>query len=493
MGSPERLLERLRWALWVAILLTTPVTSFPHFPLPQALGEALVRPLSLYPLAALLMLEFFKPGLTRHRPARMLGPLLAFVASAVASTALAFLDPPLPLRNQTALSRALRGVVTLAAGVAFLLVTSKMASNQHRLRSSIRWLCLGLSIDVAWGLLQGSRLVFRWPHYAPLNAVQRLVSIWDMHEYRVTGFAYEPSWFADQMAVLYLPLLAASLLSGVRIMVQRRMGWLVEAGLLAGAFLCLTLTYSRGGVLVLMVSWVLGLGTSAVLMRGEIWAWIRRTLGPASRGPRRRIVLILKGLVVLGAVLGVVVLIGALGARNEYFALLWRNLERVRSLPSYFLSLGASTRYALTSAAWGVFQDHPLLGVGLGQSGFYLFDRLPDWALDRNPEMAFLLLPTSWTFPNPKNLWVRLLAETGLVGALFFAVFLVLCALGSIALLSQQQPVYRLAGLYGMLAVPAVFVSGFSLDSLALPTMWMALGLVVSAVEGCKRECQGGA
>lgn len=480
--------EPIRWALWVALLLAVPVTSFPHFPFPQALGEALVRPPGLYPLCAILALELFRPTPGMGRVPRLLRPLLAFAAIATALTALALVDPPLALRGQTPFARALRGVATLGIGMAFLLATWRMASSPARLRSSIRWLVIGLSISVLWGLLQGSRLVFRWPYYAPLNAVQRLVSIWDLNLYRVTGFAYEPSWFADQLAVLLLPMLIASLLTGARVVVRRKLGWLVEVALMVAGLICLTLTYSRGGVLTFVLSTVLGLGTAAGLLRDEIGRWFRPERSGSRPAVGRWIPVAARVAAALVVVAGVVLVVGMLATRNEYFMLLWKNLAKVGELPSYFLSLGASTRYALAAAAWAVFQDHPLLGVGLGQSGFYLFGRMPDWALDRNPEMAFLLAPWSWTFPNPKNLWVRLLAETGLVGMLFFVVFLLLCAAASFALLSRRAAVYRLTGLYGMVAVPAVVISGFSLDTLALPTIWIALGLIVAGIEALKAD-----
>ncbi len=488
MPQQRQVLEQVRWLLWTAVLLSVPITSFPHFPFPQAFGEALVRPLGLYPVAAIAALELLDPTLGRRRLPRVLGPILTFAAVAVALTALAALDPPLPLRGQTPFSRAVRGVATLGIGMAFLLVTWRMVSSAARLQSSIRWLVVGLSIAVLWGLLQGSRLVFRWPYYAPLNAVQRLVSIWDLNPDRVTGFAYEPSWFGDQLAVLYMPLLVSSLVTGTRILAWRKLGWLVEAALLFGGLICLTLTYSRGGFVAFALSSVLGLGAATVLQRDEIGRWLRQRRSVREPGAGRRIAVSARAGAALVVVVGVVLVVAMLATRNEYFMLLWKSLAKVGELPSFLLSVGASTRYALTAAAWGVFHDHPVLGVGLGQSGFYLFDHLPDWALDRNPEMAFLLAPWSWTFPNPKNLWVRLLAESGLVGMLFFTVFLLLCAAASVALLSQRGSEYRLTGLYGMLAVPAVFISGFSLDSLALPTMWIALGLIVSGVEALKAD-----
>jgi len=482
MTPTRRTRERIRWALWVGLLLSIPVTSFPYFPLPQAFGEALVRPLALYPLGALLMMEVLVPEPPRRKWPRVLAPILAFAAVATAVTALALLDPALPIRDQAPLARAARGEITLAIGLGFLFMTWRMAATPERIRASLRWLLIGLAVSVGWGLLQGSRLVFRWPYYAPLNAVQRLISTWDLNPYRVSGLTYEPSWFADQLVVLLFPALLASLLSGSRLLVRRTGGWLAEAALFGAGLICLALSYSRGGALTFAVSTVLGLGVA--LLSG--WLHLRGT--PTSRatrpdaGRRNWRKLALRTALVLAVAVPLAAILGTLASRNEYFALLWQSLGKLQDLPAYFLSLGASTRYALAVSAWEVFRAHPLAGVGLGQSGFYLFDHIPNWALDRNPEMAFLLAPGSWTFPNPKNLWVRLLAETGIVGSVFFLVFLLLLAAGSLSLLSRRSPFQRLIGLYGVISGPAILLSGTSLDSFALPTLWIALGIVASGI-----------
>jgi hypothetical protein len=49
----------------------------------------------------------------------------------------------------------------------------------------------------------------------------------------------------------------------------------------------------------------------------------------------------------------------------------------------------------------------------LGASGFYIYQNLPDWSLTTVPEIASSLSPENRLYPNPKNLYVRLLAETG--------------------------------------------------------------------------------
>ncbi len=62
-------------------------------------------------------------------------------------------------------------------------------------------------------------------------------------------------------------------------------------------------------------------------------------------------------------------------------------------------------------------------GRGLGADGFYIYQNLPDWIMTMVPEIASQLSPTSTLYPNAKNLYVRLLAETGLIGFVLFLGF----------------------------------------------------------------------
>jgi O-antigen ligase len=108
-------------------------------------------------------------------------------------------------------------------------------------------------------------------------------------------------------------------------------------------------------------------------------------------------------------------------------------------------------------------------------------DHLPGWAYDRIEEITFLVAPDSNLFPNPKNLWARLLAETGIVGTLLFLVFVLLVLVAALALMRHHDLRARYLGTAGMMSWLAVVVQGFSLDSFALPTMWMSFAIVGSA------------
>jgi hypothetical protein len=375
----------------------------------------------------------------------------------------------------------LRAGATLAAGIAFYLTAVRMAGREGGLAASARWLTLGLAAATAWGLLQSSRLIWNWPHYAPLNTIQRLLSVRDMHRYRVTGFSYEPSWFADQLVGLAIPFLAAASIAGLPLLGKGRPARLLELGLLGAEVVVLLLTYSRGGVLSLVVSAIVVALLLAASRWGPALSWRRRRSAPAAPpAARARRGTLRLGLLVAGVALGI---FGAasLVSRSDYFTLLWTRLWRIRNPTAYLISVGAGTRLALMQASWETFLERPWIGAGLGQSGFSILDHLPSWSYDQVKEVALLYAPTAIALPNPKNLWVRLLAETGLVGSISFAGFMLVLGAASISLARRPEPLARYIGVAGSMGWVAAVLAGFSLDSFALPTMWISMGLVTAA------------
>ena len=83
--------------------------------------------------------------------------------------------------------------------------------------------------------------------------------------------------------------------------------------------------------------------------------------------------------------------------------------------------------------------------------------------------------------PNIKSLWVRLLAETGIVGfAAFLSWFYVLYK-SSRFLKSASDPLFRTIGWAGLFVLIAFLAEGFSTDTFALPYLWVSLGMVSAA------------
>jgi O-antigen ligase len=282
---------------------------------------------------------------------------------------------------------------------------------------------------------------------------------------RVSGMAFEPAWLAGQIATVYLPWLVAAVLTRLRL---TRFKWF-EWVLLGLASLLLLATYSRGGLLTAVVALIL---TVLIAGRAELYSVVQWFISGFQRGSnwflRVGIVVIL-----LGALAGAGLFLG----RKDYISRLFNS--DAASIEEFIVENSAGARAAYTFGALGAYDESPWLGVGLGASGFYIYDHLPDWAMTTVPEIARQLSPDNRLYPNPKNMYARLLAETGLIGFFLFLAFQFSVLGDVLAMLQKKTPLLRLLGVAGLFSWFAVIIYNSTQDSFAIPNIWVNLGVLV--------------
>jgi O-antigen ligase len=464
--SSERL-EGVARLLWGLVLLTLPVTSFRYFP--GLFGASQMRPLALYPLALLLFTLLILAWKKRevHFPPQII-PLIAFLLFAVIATALGLLDPPIPMRGQTLLKQALRDWVTISVGLAFFVGALGSLRDDQRVARSLPWLYAGLAASILWGSIQAIAINTPILSEDLISDLQLTFSIRPLINRRISGFAFEPAWLADQINLLYLPWLGASLITGRR---ATRWPWL-EWVLLIGALFLLLLTYSRSGIgATIVVSAIVLLLTGGRFFR-RAWEWLREPFG-ARQAPGMAIRVLLVFAIVLS-------LLGAFAWLNSYpyFARLWGEFNLDRGIVNYLVKINSGPRAAAAIAGLGVFAEKPWTGVGLGGSGLLLYDHYPDWIYNFSIEVTRQLSPDSKHIPNIKNLYIRLLAETGIIGFWLFAAFL-LSVLGRVRELLRGEGSARFVGIAALFIWLAVALRNFTQDSFTFPLMWVGLGMIL--------------
>ena len=515
--------------LWALVLMTLPVTSFRYMPF---MGSGTyVRPLALYPLIILmpvLLLRLKRSEIARPWPGA-LTIFLAFLLAAMAATAIGATYSPLELHGVDFFDRALRAAVTLMIGAMFFVSAVWMNQDEKDVKFSVRWLLLGLCAHLIWGAVQfvglnsGRRQL--------LLQIQNLFSVRGLvKNKRISGFAYEPSWLAGQIAALYLPWLMASILmnyralAGIRLPFQKKElkanndqkaesvnhkrfpGWvaLAEPLLFLAALLGLLMTYSRSGLFIAALAGMVTIILAGRTALSACWDWIcagfdrqkwtdfRSTLRTA--GSR-----VLLGVVLLAVLIGAAVFLFDKGYISAMFT------SDTSDLVSYAQDVYLGPRLAYASAALKAFEDHPFTGVGLGASGFGIYENMPDWVLSGQPEIARQMSPAANLYPNPKNLYVRLLSETGLVGFVLFLAFYLALFAEALSLLKygknikyfihlpvkagskpaqdagETQRVATWLAAAGIFSLTAIFLQGVSQDSFAMPEMWINVGILAGA------------
>jgi O-antigen ligase len=459
-------LDNIARILWALVMLTLPVTSFRYFPFMGA--ETYVRPLSAYPLA-LLLIVLFVQFLRDHKRLTWPGaftPLSAFVLATLAATVIGVLFGPLVLRGQAYWGRAIRAWATLIIGLAFFVSAVWMNRSEDELRFTIKWMLVGFVFDILWSGVQGATFYL---HILPKPLVTHWQLAFSMRELirtnRVSGMAYEPAWLAGEIATIYLPWLFASLLTRVQV---TRFKWF-ELVLVGCAALLLLATFSRGGLATVAATIILTL----LLIGGEyvraLWKWFISGFRNA------------RGLILRGIMIVVVVAIasGALWflSRKNYISRLWNT--QATSVQDFLIQNSAGARAAYIWGAMGAYRDHPWMGVGLGADGFYIYQNLPDWIMTMVPEIASQLSPASALYPNAKNLYVRLLAETGLIGFILFLAFQLFILGDTIAALKQRAALWRYLGIAALFSWLGIIFYNMTQDSFVTPNIWLNLGIIV--------------
>jgi O-antigen ligase len=484
------LTDKLAGLLLALALVSLPVTSLPL--LSRLAGGTEVAPPSLVfvGLAAAAWLPLY--ALTGGKLWRETRPFLAFVAVAILASLAAFFLPVNTYKGHILLREQVEAAVTLVSAVAFYLVVTLWFRNEARLTLAMRWLNWGGLVMLAWGLAQVAVIYLRGGDYpAWMTTLHGLISIrpltMNTFTIRATGLAFEPSWLAHQLNVLYLPLWLASTVAGHSAWKFRLWRLTAENFLLAGGLVLLFFSFSRIGLLAfLLVAAFLFLQFTGYLAKR-----IARRLRPGvPQAPGRG------RLLELGVTAGLY-LVYAAAAFSVIFAAsridprLARLFDMSRTPTSLFdlaAQLAFAERLIYWQVGWNIFATHPLLGVGIGNAGFFFQANLPYQGQALNEIMSVTTVATY--LPNIKSIWVRLLAETGIAGFSLFATWLYVLWLANRLLRRQKSSLFQTIGWMGALVVIAFLVEGFSVDSLALPYIWVSLGLVTAASSLIRRRAE---
>jgi O-antigen ligase len=311
-----------------------------------------------------------------------------------------------------------------------------------------------------------------FPDRVDLNKFQLSFSIRKLLiKKRAAGFAYEPSWLANQIVTIYFPWLLAAIFTGYRIFKRRWMEILLFVAMLA----LLICTFSRGGI---VMGFAAGILVFLFTQGKRICSWWNWFIHPIQKqGQSKGIWQIALRTGIIFLFVSIIVGTGLILSTNKYFAQIWRSQKE--TLTAYAIDIYAGPRLAYASAGWGVYLDHPITGVGPGASGLYLYDHIPDWSVTTLSEISRQLTPSGWLYPNPKNLYIRLLAETGIVGFVLYLLFW-LGILGIIIWLSQSDsPFYKMIGISGAFIWLVLIFFNFTQDSFIDPNQWLGLGLLM--------------
>ena len=487
---------------WLALVALLPITSVPLIVrLVGSNSVAAPSGLVLAALALVWLLPYLLSG--RGKIARLSLPLFGFISVAVLATLLAVFVSIPTFRETNLRAHDMQALVTLGIGVCFYLAAATLPADSGRIKATLRWVNWGGLALIGWGLVQAAAWQVTGGYPQWINNIQGVVSVSDLGKYygRVSSFAAEPSWVGHQLNMLYLPLWLASTLK--RYTVHRLRIWIFtfENVLLAGGVVVLLLTFSR----VSLMGFMLMAAYLFMRLNLRFSAWLQTRIAGRSdllrnqckevQSPRQRktiatpkgaailrrspvywAILVAIGLVYAGMLAGLLYGLNRYDRRmGDMFNF---RADSESPLLDYARAMQAGSRLVYWYSGWEVFGDHPWLGVGLGNASYFLRENaLPaGWNDMEVREMMY----RNNSLVNVKNLWVRLLSETGLLGFGFFSAWLIMVWRAA-RKMEGSAGLGGVLGMAGVLAVLALLLEGFSVDSFAMPYLWIMTGLVTAA------------
>lgn len=476
----------LRWLAWGAgglMLLAVfclPATSLPL--LSRLMGGTAVAPPAVVLIGLALLLWLPVWWINKEPLPREVVPLFAFLAAALLSTLTSFFIVIPSYKGLSPLSEGISALLTLVIGISTYLAFSLWGGERRRLTWILRVINLGGALTLFWSCAQLFFMILRNGQFPGwMVAIQDLLSINSLYTFswmhRAHGFAFEPSWLANQLNLLYLPYWLGATLAGYTAFPRRIARISAENIFLVVGLGVMLGSMSRIGLLTLLL-----LAAYLVL---NFTRYLARKWSRQFSRPRLATTLIASGLFLLYGILGLG-LVYAMSKVDVRLALIFD----MTKIPSDWFALVMDLAFAERVVYWAMgfttFGLHPLLGVGLGNAGFFFHQSLPA----RAPVLVEVIKITmqSGFLPNVKSLWMRLLGETGLVGfGLFTAWMVVLWGTGKF-LRALKDPLLRAVGWMGLLALLAQVGDGFSIDTFALPYSWVTFGILTAVGSMMRRE-----
>jgi len=151
----------------------------------------------------------------------------------------------------------------------------------------------------------------------------------------------------------------------------------------------------------------------------------------------------------------------------------------------YQKDLSGMTRITNSMTGINMFREHMLLGVGIGNYGFYYTQYIYKGIAFTN-EITSLLKPDNMGWPTSNNFVVRVLSELGIVGSCIFVFFL----LRTFHVIKKilRNPVWHTYGTYYVVINLLIVLYYFTNESFQFFVYWFFPALAIVTYNVMKKE-----
>jgi O-antigen ligase len=454
------------------MIAVLPITSMPL--VASLLGSDSVASPSILFLIAIVMFWLIPSFIKNKTFHPSILPLLLFVMAALLCSVFSFFYDIPAFKGVSQYSPFISAFSTLIIGFLFFICASSFPTDMKIREKTMQIINLSGLIIFLWVGVQAAswHMINKYPQW--MFELQGFFSARVLYRQRVTGFALEPSWLAHQLNMFYLPFWLSFTLHKKSSHSSRFVFLTLENILLALGVISLLLSLSRVGV----AAFILMLVLVGIVVHGRIVNYINKKIENRRKISRKMISTGLIIFYIMGLGLAAIVF-SKVDPRMA--ALFEFSFENENPFISYFNELKFGDRIIYWWTGWNIFGNYPVFGVGLGNAGFFFPTAIPPegWQLT---EVSRLMNRTSILL-NIKSLWVRLLAETGMIGFSLFFGWLLFLAYYFLKKIRSTKIDLKIMGYAGIFVLFGIIFEGLSIDSFAMPYWWLSLGLAVSDVD----------
>jgi len=143
-------------------------------------------------------------------------------------------------------------------------------------------------------------------------------------------------------------------------------------------------------------------------------------------------------------------------------------------------AISNKSRFGIQYALYQVFLDNPISGVGYGQQAFEMIKNLPPWATANNWEFKYKYLnPDHPPFPPGYNIFIRILAESGIIGFLLFTTWLLFILYTCLSLFNKNtdKSVFALVLFVSMVGF---VMNWMKMDTIRVFGFWINFALLLT-------------
>lgn len=500
--TSHRLYQSLCTLLLALVLMGLPLTSVPFL---TRITGVLVAPFSALPLFSLVLIWLIPYLLSRGSFPKEMTAIFYFVIVVVISSAAAYFLDGFYMRGRTFFGQSLRALLTLAIGLSFYITLSAYLRQRSALQQAMLFIYIGGMGLIIWSVMEiivlhrfGSVQNFpAWLTYIKSVLVFQQPGM--RFTNRLTALAYEPSWYVLIFTLVLFPLWLSAVFQRKSLFSIKLWRFIIEDILLLAGMTVFMFSYPRIGLLALAVMLLyFGIQLTRRLF-DKIHAWlINHKRVKVGNTTLFRIVLnlVLMTLTLIILISAAAIFIKIASQQDARFQLIIDlfSTKALKELPTsetdiilFSRGLAFMERTIYWFGGWRIFADYPF-GVGLGNAGFYMVDRINSLGYSSFEVRNILYQSTS--LMNIKSLWIRLLAETGFIGLSVYLTWLYLLWRNSTFIQKSDDTLLQIVGMAGKFFVLAYLIEGFSVDTFTFPYPWVTASLISAGSLIMRKEIQ---